>query len=116
MPPDTKHLRISTRRTFWAWPAHLRDGRMLCLWAKKRRQDSEMVRVRLTVLSGSRLLKHTPQSIAWRMAEARGAASVAKPQANPYRHGTQCWILFEKSRQQALQRSLAKAQRAEGGR
>jgi hypothetical protein len=43
-----KRKRASRRRTFWTWPAHLREGRILHLDRKK--YSPGMVRVRVMIL------------------------------------------------------------------
>ncbi len=44
-----KRKRPSRRRVFWAWPAHLREGRIIYLDHKKFVRTG-MVRIRITVL------------------------------------------------------------------
>lgn len=91
---------ISTRRTFWAWPSHLRDGRLVMLDYK--RKGRAMVRVRVTILPGQRLAEPLMARPTWARAEARGLASVVQPAANPYREGSHCWMVFEVARCRAL--------------
>lgn len=43
-----KRRRTSRRRVFWAWPNHIREGRILYL--DPRKISNGMVRVRVTVL------------------------------------------------------------------
>lgn len=39
---------------------------------------------------------------AWQKAKALGAASATTNQFNPYKPGTQCWMLFDIERRKAL--------------
>jgi hypothetical protein len=39
---------------------------------------------------------------AYERASARGYAAAYKAEPNPYPHGTQCWILFERAKSKAL--------------